>query len=1373
MADDDTKVMGLDDVLAGVYSPVTPTTPPPPLASSATTSDTNAAPATPDAPVVSPEPVTPGAAPAPEPTAPAGYNPPAGLTAPTNAADVAAQTAQPEPMKPSDIKEPPKVTKDPEFLHALHELQAAPDLTPHLPPIPEGPKMSQSTPPSLLDQMTRGIGKFGQGFLGGAGEVDQETVALAKALHLPSQQGEEATAREAAERESALTPGAKDDPLYQAGSVAGKAIQYAENAIPIGLAAAAAPFAVPAGGTAATIAATGAGLAGGALQGAVDAGGQSARAQGLLKGGVDKGQLAQDAGIGAGFGLAGGLAGKALGHAFGEAGKAIGKRFDQMAEGKAIKEGLGKVGKMAADETKDAGKALENFRARVSDELRKHETEMLDNLHKRFNVPPPAENAFQQAQRAALAKEGERGPFRLRMFEEGGENKRGFDLIPSGKTLQELDKMLPMDVHKALTAAVDAIGQAKALKEHLKNEVEAAAKNALNLAKTAAQKAQIEIEEKLRLNHQAASELAKKKSELFTKQEQEQAQKLTEERAKLQDEFKTAHKGLKAQLTKQIGELDEALKRMSEPHSLHSIPTDKRLYGIANRRELENDGRELAKTYKKAYDQFVKHSGELKAAEKQYDALKTHFMDALHAAEKAYQEHVGNSEERLFVKHQITNPFAKDKATTFALGLVHKPFIARLNAMYQTELKQMESELMAQEENVVKELAYKVGGVEKLTKQSGKDAHAILQQMGALHPVAEKLALAAAFGLTALDAPAQAHDGKPPGPNERDHWLRNAGFTLAAAVLAGKFGPAAARNLTRFPAYYFARYWANTRDLAEFADKAMKINPLTHPDSSMAHNMSALAGRVISAVVKAPDDHIYLLKAVREEVDQKLLSPIGKKYATEIRDAAKAFQSFAQNYAGEWHKHYGSLPEQTKKDLEPIDEAIHFIAHSFTDSKRGNLADKAFAGLAGHAAKAWFTLNPKQWMAGVADIAMSGPLQVGPAAIARAELAYTTNPVLRGLANRMVIGSQGTEAIQGMAPKVNPLLTEVMQNRIMGLASLSHYFHTNPRTMRAIGASTEEDFIKRTLTGKLAQDIDADVFIQMSRDLADTTGGDPLALTRGVIGRSRVGNFLKFVSQPERFARLMMTNVSKGNIPWIVASVGATWQFAGHASIPVSLRMAGYAFRPEDTAKLMSALDMSSAGQRVLGTMSNVVDWDPFLYPAMGAIAPGFDTIINTVNDVPKFAAQIDEVIHAASQGGRAFLGDKADAANQKAQYALYGILNDIALAIPMMGPVPTRMVGNFQYHLPEVIHGDYRLPGAPNPIYLGHAPARETPRMITGGLAKEAAARAMLGLPPPGRVQLYNDIHGVPQSDQYPGLRQLENALHLGIPPKPVKLDL
>lgn len=695
--------------------------------------------------------------------------------------------------------------------------------------------------------------------------------------------------------------------------------------------------------------------------------------------------------------------------------------------------------------------------------------------------------------------------------------------------------------------------------------------------------------------------------------------------------------------------------------------------------------------------------------------------------------------------------------TDFAIGLQHKPYVAKLNAQYAKELKLFDEELRAQEENVVAEIAYKIGGVEKLAKMSGGDAMNKLREMGVLHPVAEKLALAAAFGITALDAPAQASDGST--PTDDKHFFGKLGLTAIAAVIAGKYGVPIAQRVIRMPSFYYARCFANTRDHAGFADAAMGISALTNKGASMAYQMGALAGKVIQAVVDAPDDHIYLLKAVHGDVDTKLLSPAGKKLVKEIRDESKAFQEFISGYAREWRKVYAAMPKHQQEQLADTNQAIDFLHSNFGKNARvRNWLDKAAGHLFTNAVRAWFTYNPKIWGGGFADMAITGTMTVGPFAMARASKTLAGNPVIRGLIDKMELGGARSQVLNALNQTGTALGMEARQSQLMAVASLSHYFHSNPRTMRAIGVADEESFIKKVLTGQIDSDVRADAFIQMSADLADSIGADPLRLTRGPIGRSMLGNFLQFTSAPERLLRNMMLR-AKTNPKWVVAGLGAMHQFAGSAVLPLSAKIAGYAFAGEATAKVISLLDMASAGQR-LGLISNkMLEWDPFLTPFMGVMSPGFESATEILNDWPGTAAAIGEVMYQASQGGQGLArmtGNPQNDANQKAQYALYSLLQKIALAEPMMGPVPTRALANFAYHMPAAMAGVARV-SVPNPIHLGKGKPLKPTEIKRFDGAAEQSVRAALGLPDSFKVGLFKTSQSVPKSERSEVLRDLK----------------
>jgi hypothetical protein len=1144
----------------------------------------------------------------------------------------------------------------------------------------------------MIDRLVTPLSQFGQGILGGGINVADQAKALVQApFALNGKQDYQNWQEEYAKQ---LPPGTAQALPYQAGKMAGEIGAYGLGALGAGMA-------LPELGAGAATLGTA----------ALGSAAQSAQTQLGREGKVNPAELAGETALGTGLAFAGGKLAQGAGKLFGQVMKSreVENAIKQMAE-------------------KDAKRAimLEN----IQDQLDAEHAENLGRLTGALQKPA-AESMLQNAQQQALAAEDAiKGPFRLRR------RATGFGVIDYATPLKDIQDKVSKETYKELKGAVNALGESLSLSKHLKNDLEAYAQNALSLAKTATQKAKVVVEETERLASGAADVLAEKKSELYLQQQQATKEATQALRDQLASRAATATKKLKAELREQISQLDEALQKLNLPSEIFNIPQGKHLYGIANRAALESPlvPRDLAKTFKPAYEQFVKATNDFKAAEKQWKTLEKHYIPLFEKAQKEFQALVGDDESRLWIKHPITNPFSRKVTTDMAIGLQHDPHIVRLNAVFQEEYKAVEAELRAQENNVVKEIAYKVGGLEKLINQTGKQATETLKQMGALHPVAEKIGLATALGLASLDLPSQASSGR----EKETHFFGMVGATMLGAIVAAKYGPAAARRLFNSPSYYTSRLYGNTLDLAKMADNALGINRVAMPGASLAENIEKLGGKVIEAIQLSPDDPEYFMRSLTKDVQGALLSPQGAQYAKEIRDMSKAFRLHATAYGKAWKSHYQSLSQADQDHLAPVNDAISFVKDAFGKAPPQNMVNRFVGQLFGNAASAWFSAHPKHMMANFFDVALAGPQQVGPAATARAYGKYASNPVLRGLVDKLIVGGARSQAASQITGQTKNIPMESLSSRLMALASSFHYFHTNPRQMQALGVATENEFTERLLSGKLPAETLADAYSKMYVDLAETLGADPTHLVRGPMGRSLAGNWLQFVSQPERFARLMATNAAKGNIGRIAASLGMLHQLGGKAVLPAGAVALGYAVDPVDTAKLIGFINMASVGQRTLGDMSRNVDWDPFLYPAMGVQAPGFEQLLDLVRDTPKYVEQIGQVIDAAVNQPSLFTASKLNEKADKVQTATRNLLNLLSMKYPTVGPIPLQAVSAFLYNLSGVMHKEHKM-SIPRPGIGGGAFPLEAAAVMHGKGAQEAALRAMFRLPEPAEsVGLY-----------------------------------
>jgi hypothetical protein len=1185
--------------------------------------------------------------------------------------------------------------------------------------VPETPKEA----PSLWEKMIAPVGSFAQGLGGGAlHTADTAEAALETPFRLAAQganvKQEAAPGMEEAYEEQ-LGKENTQNPAYQLGKGVGSLGGYvAQGALM--------PESLPLAGRLGSMA-----VEGGYLSGA-----ETAKEQLKQSGKINPGELAGSMATGAGIATGLGAAGMGV--------KALAKHMKakEMLKGK-----IASAGRVASEE---AGEPIEAFRAKMKENLsretRRFEHDQLNRLWNHLREQPER-NPLQKAQRQALEKVKARQEARLTEAKALGEPEpqgafrltkrgKGYEAIEYATDLKDLQKELTPKTYKNLKDATEAIANALSWKKHFENEVEVTAKHALGLAKTAAQKAKVLAEEETRLTSGARNTIAKAKSELYTKQQQALKAKTQALHDELIDELKAAPKKRHAELRAQISQLDEALQRLNTPEEVFNIPKEKHLYAIANRSGIQSSEvpQKLEPTFGKAYKQFVEATNNLKAASRQYEMLSKHFLPAFEDAEAELQSK-GDKLARLWVKASISHPYSRKATTEMAVGTQHNPHMTYLHGVFAQELDQIEREIRANDENLVKEIAYKIGGVERLTQQSGKQAFDTLKKLGALHPSLDKIALAVALGLPALDNPSSAEDGTP---QEKSRFFGNVSMAMIGAILAAKYGPAAARRLVKNPDFFYMRAWANTRDLAGLADKVMGLNPFSNPNECMGRQLVQLQGKVIEALFHAPDDHEYLMKAAFKEIDGKLLSAKGKKYAQELYDMGKTFKGFVSNYVKEFDKVYNAKTPDEQAYLKPVRDAVHFVHGAISPNGGRNLADTFAAKIFVNAARAWFSANPLQFIANFFDVAIGGPLKIGPVATAQGYKSYLTNPILRGMVDKVVISGPRSAAMQQAVTKgTKNLWAENLQARIMSLGSFKHYFDVHQREMKAIGISKWEDFASKLMSDQVPADTKANAFIQLGVDLVDTIGHDPLSATKGPMSRSPMGFLMQFVSQPERYSRLLVNNVMQGNIKWIAASLGVLWQVGGHAALPKSLAVAGWLFQPEDQAKMQAVLDMTSIGQQVFGDMSRKVDWDPLLYPAMGVEAPGFEQILELIGDLPKVRSQLASVVQAAGEGGGAFMDSKYNPEADKAQTALRSLINDLSLAYPTLGPIPLQAISAALYYLPDVKSGATKV-GIQSPYGIGNAKPMESPELKSWPGATQAAVRGMLRLGAPEDVTLY-----------------------------------
>lgn len=885
------------------------------------------------------------------------------------------------------------------------------------------------------------------------------------------------------------------------------------------------------------------------------------------------------------------------------------------------------------------------------------------------------------------------GPYRI----PNPEQKKGFDIMEGATMLKDFKQILKPKDFKKLNEIVTDLGTELAKLAHYKNELEVSAKNALKLATVPSQLNKIAVKEEKKLGSDQQARKGAKRYELYLKQQQEtkgiQEKKLEE----LGKALGSAPKAARGNIQKEIHLVEEILRKLAHPEEIFNVGTDKHLRGYLRREDLyspEESLPHLAKDFEGALKQTEELSKTVAALQKQYDSLREKYLDDFDRIEKLVQDKLGNK-ERLHVKFGLQNAFDQSKKTYGTIGLNFNAHIAHLNSIYDRQLKAFEKQLEAEENAIRSKFTYGT------PIPKGFDAAGHLMKHGLMNPNADKLLLAATLGAQALDMPAQAESGKEEQNNQ--HNLGNAAIALTASILAAKHGPAIARQIIRDPHWVFWNYYANTRDLLAVADSMMQKAGA----DSMAWKLAAITGNALKAQILSTDKPSEIVDAIFHGADTSKLTPVGQILVGEVHAEYSDLRKTAKEYLSDWRDHYSNLSPNDQEHYKAVDSAVHFMAGMLGNVKHRSIIDQAFQTFSGNVIKNWFQFNPTQYIAGVMDLAIAGPLKMGPVATARGYMLYA-DATFRKLADNVHLGGFRSSGVTHMTQQSKVVGSEGMSAQVATLGSLSGYFKNNQPTMAKLGISTDKEFIQKTLSGNLDPYVITDAMMQVGADISETLGFDYLRMNKGPFSRSHLEPIIRFISQPERYARLMATAIGKGNYAGVVVSLAVLHQFGGQAVVPKSLQQLAWLWDPENAAKMQYFLNASSIGQRVLGDLSGKVDWDPLLYPIMGVTAPGLENAVQAIGDLPRIRNDMGEALNTIVNHPERLTGSKMKDINLAAQKATRNTINFLSMLLPAIGPVPLQALSAFQYNLPGFLHGEYEISvphpgiGAAHPLKSG-----------------------------------------------------------------------
>jgi hypothetical protein len=895
--------------------------------------------------------------------------------------------------------------------------------------------------------------------------------------------------------------------------------------------------------------------------------------------------------------------------------------------------------------------------------------------------------------------------------------KKGHEQLEKGLSLEDFVPYLTKEEHDELKKVIHDLVQSLVSLRYFQKARNIFAANALKLAVKESEKDLINAVSKPRLSSEGAKIAAMKKTALYTKQVQALKAKAQQDIKVIQAQLAGAEGAARSKMQRQLAELERMHREQLVPKDVFDIPTGKHIHGQADLTNI-NPEPALANTFDAAHEQAAEAQKTVNDLQTQYDKLKGEVQHILEAAEKKWQEATGKREPfHMVFKHEITSNGGNTNVLRAAISLRHDPWTAKLIGMYKKEYDACMEVLRKHFEKT--DTTYDVN-----TGKPAGGAAKRLEAMGMLTDTGRKIMLSALAGTAAyLDfQPAEA------ATSEKESHMRtgisivgNGALALGILILIGPKRARVAVNIVKQflhdPHIIFATGYRLTKETIREGDNLLVKHGLLKPNKSLAYRMDMIAARIYDGMTFVPEKGQQFIDAIFHGGDSTGFSPVGEALVGEIRQSIGDMRKDIPDYVKQLQKFSQQNPDSAT--ITNCLEAAEFVKNTFFPDTEGP-TDWFFRNLGVNAPRVWFTANPKNMLGQVFDLAIAGPLQLGPKAMANAYRLLITKNELRELVGQMYSTGAASQQVTGASPlltkgeealekeaakKAAPsahFITDRFNASVGTLASLLHYFDTHPEAMKALGIKSSEEFATKLLSAGIQDEgVRTEAFIKLVNDLAALTGHDWFRINVPPLLRSKYIRYGEgLVSQVSRFATLMAKAAMEKNWTGLAATLFVLQQVAGPAAIPKSLQGLAWYASPDNFAKFQEFMRMLSLGEHLYGNLESLVDYDPLLFPLLGVDRPGVEMIRDAIGDLPATIAKVNEVHYDAALHAKRFVGDPGAEVNLKAQKALHAVLTDFAYLGQGLTGLPLGRLPPLVYGIPQFLHKEFEV--APPKNILG-----------------------------------------------------------------------
>lgn len=307
----------------------------------------------------------------------------------------------------------------------------------------------------------------------------------------------------------------------------------------------------------------------------------------------------------------------------------------------------------------------------------------------------------------------------------------------------------------------------------------------------------------------------------------------------------------------------------------------------------------------------------------------------------------------------------------------------------------------------------------------------------------------------------------------------------------------------------------------------------------------------------------------------------------------------------------------------------------------------------GNSMEALFGFNPQFQLLNLTDSLIAGGSRIGPLKMAKSWRMMAQDKEIQKLfENNNMFGSYKADIQAGAA--ANPLNKHI-PNKLKNLSdydisadpvnatrvALASFLQSHQKALGAGLNVGEKDFLKAVIqnkpTGQITQQVIDDAWLDMVDHGLRTLAIDPFRLNKNAFSLAPLGvkYFAPFINQPARIARLANEYWQEGDYKKLGTMIGVITALGGHASIPVSVRLAWENLDPNSAFATESALDdisipgMAGAAFRATNPgrdaeiisamlqrdMSSKLDWDPNLLTFVGKGAPAVQAVSNLATE--------------------------------------------------------------------------------------------------------------------------------------------------------------